>query len=105
MSTAKNSRKFFTESYRLPLPDFIEIQTNSYDWFLETGLKDLFHEVSPIIDISEKGLELYFDDYYLDEPKFDEVTSKEKNVTYEAPLRVKATLVNTKTKKMVYQYY
>jgi DNA-directed RNA polymerase subunit beta len=99
MSTAKNSRKFFTESYRLPLPDFIEIQTNSYDWFLETGLKDLFHEVSPIIDISEKGLELYFDDYYLDEPKFDEVTSKEKNVTYEAPLRVKATLVNTKTKK------
>jgi len=99
MSAAKNKRQFFTESYRLPLPDLIEIQTNSYDWFMENGLRELFHEVSPIIDISDKGLELYFDDYYLDEPKFDEITSKEKNVTYEAPLRVKASLVNTKTKK------
>ncbi|KKQ80906.1 MAG: DNA-directed RNA polymerase subunit beta [Parcubacteria group bacterium GW2011_GWC2_38_7] len=100
MSTPKTyKRKFFTSSYRLPLPDLIEVQKHSYDWFLREGLHELFTEVSPIIDISDKGLELYFDDYYLDEPKFDEVTSKEKNVTYEAPLRVKVTLKNTKTKK------
>ncbi len=100
MSTPKTyKRKFFTSSYRFPLPDLIEVQKHSYDWFLREGLSELFTEVSPIIDISDKGLELYFDDYYLDEPKFDEVTSKEKNVTYEAPLRVKVTLKNTKTKK------
>jgi len=81
------------------MDDLTEVQKSSYNWFLTEGLKDLFREVSPIVDVSDKGLELYFDDYYLDEPKFDEVTSKEKNVTYEAPLRIKATLVNTKTKK------
>jgi len=99
LNTKPYKRKFFTSSYRFPLPDLIEVQKHSYDWFLREGLRELFTEVSPIIDISDKGLELFFDDYYLDEPKFDEVTSKEKNVTYEAPLRVKVTLKNTKTKK------
>lgn len=99
MSSSMNKRKFFTKAYQAPLPDLIEIQKKSYDWFLRDGLKELMHELSPIIDVSEKGLELYFNDYYLDEPKFDEATSKEKNVTYEAPLRVKVTLNNTKTKK------
>jgi DNA-directed RNA polymerase subunit beta len=92
-------RKFFTESYKLPLPDLTEVQKSSYDWFIKTGLDELLSESSPIIDVSDKGLELHFNDYYFDDPKFDEVTSKEKNVTYEAPLRIKSTLVNTKTKK------
>ncbi|MBI5077355.1 DNA-directed RNA polymerase subunit beta [Candidatus Falkowbacteria bacterium] len=99
MSKIKPQRKFLTESYRLPYGDLIEIQTNSYQWFLEEGLEELFEELSPIIDISDKGLELFFEDYYLDEPKFDEVTCKEKNITFEAPLRVKVRLSNTKTKK------
>jgi DNA-directed RNA polymerase subunit beta len=99
MSKNKASRKFFAESYRLPPTDLIEIQKNSFRWFLDSGLKELFEELSPIIDISDKGLELYFEDYYLDEPKFDEVTCKEKNITFEAPLRVKVKLANTKTKK------
>jgi len=92
-------RKFFTKSYLHPLPDLIEVQKRSYDWFMKTGLNELLQEMSPIIDVSEKGLELHFDDYYLDEPKFDETVSKEKNITYEAPLRVKVSLQNTKTKK------
>ena len=99
MSNNNYQRKYFTESYKLPLPDLIEVQKTSYDWFIDTGLDELLHESSPIIDVSDKGLELHFKDYYFDEPKFDEVTSKEKNVTFEAPLRIKATLVNTKTKK------
>ena len=97
--TEKQPRKFFTEAYKHPLPELIEIQTNSYKWFLDTGLKELFKELSPIVDISDKGLELFFDDYYLDEPKFDEVTCKEKNITFEVPLRAKVSLNNTKTKK------
>ncbi|MBI5254331.1 DNA-directed RNA polymerase subunit beta [Candidatus Falkowbacteria bacterium] len=93
------SRKYFTKSYFLDLPDMIEIQKKSYDNFLRTGLEELLQEISPIVDMSEKGLELHLQDYYLDESKFDEVTSKEKNITYEAPIRVKAVLVNSKTKK------
>jgi len=99
MPNAKFKRKFFTESYKLPVPDLIEVQKKSYDWFMRQGLRELLKELSPIVDISEKGLELYFEDSYLDEPKFDEVTCKEKNITFEAPLRVKVKLINTKTKK------
>ncbi len=77
-----------------PLPDLIEIQKRSYDWFLKHGLSDLFDEISPIVDFTGRDMELYFEDYYLDEPKFNEAESKAKNVTYEAPLRVNVRLVN-----------
>jgi len=95
----KTARKQFSQAYFQPLPDLVEVQKNSYDWFMKNGLKELLHEISPIVDVSDKGLELYLEDYYLDDPKFDEVTSKEKNITYEAPIRIKAVLHNTKTKK------
>src|SRR3989338_4980362 len=91
-------RKLFTTIHKTaPLPDLIAIQKQSYDWFLKEGLRELFDEVSLIKDFSDRDLELFFTDYYLDEPKFDEVTSKSKNVTFEAPLRVKAKLVNNRT--------
>ncbi|MFH1225756.1 MAG: DNA-directed RNA polymerase subunit beta [bacterium] len=96
--SAKNNRKYFTVRQDIiPLPDLIEAQKRSYQWFLDEGLKELFDEVSPIVDVSGRELELYFLDYYLDESKFDENVSKEKNITYEAPLRVKAKLINRKT--------
>jgi DNA-directed RNA polymerase subunit beta len=81
-------------------PDLIEVQKYSYDWFFKTGLKELFAEISPVKDFIGRDLELHFKDYYLDEPKFDEKTSKEKNITYEAPLRVKTTLANKRTGEM-----
>ncbi len=91
-------RRFFTKlNEAIPLPNLIETQLSSYQWFLKDGLKELFEEVNPVKDFIGRDLELYFLDYYLDEPKFDEITSKAKNVTYEAPLRVKARLVNKKT--------
>ena len=64
---------------------------------LKEGLKDLFDEISPISDFIGRDLELYFENYYLDEPKFNEPESKNKNVTYEAPLRVTVKLVNKRT--------
>lgn len=76
------------------MPDLIEVQKRSYNWFLNEGLKELFDEVSPIKDFIGRDFELYFGKYYLDEPKFDEVTSKAKNLSYESPLRVKVKLVN-----------
>src|SRR5579859_2677442 len=77
-----------------PMQDLIEVQKNSYKWLFEQGLRELFDEISPIKDFIGRDLELYFLDYYLDEPKFSEKMSKEKNLTYEASLRVKTRLVN-----------
>ncbi len=85
------------------MPDLIKIQKNSFQWFLENGLKDLFDEISPIADFIGRDLELYFDEYYLDEPKFNELESREKNVTFEAPLRVKVRLVNKRSEESVSQ--
>ncbi|MBU4347657.1 DNA-directed RNA polymerase subunit beta [Candidatus Parcubacteria bacterium] len=97
-------RKYFIQSgSAAALPDLIEIQKNSYKWFLEEGLVDLFDEISPISDFIGRDLELYLEDYYLDEPKFNEVESKAKNITYEAPLRIKARLVNKKTNQSLNQ--
>src|SRR3989344_6431062 len=91
-------RKYFSESKRaIPLPDLIEVQKKSYKWFFEVGLKELFEEISPIKDFIGRNLELYFEGYYLDEPKFDEITARSKNITFESPLRVKAKLVNERT--------
>ncbi len=94
----QQDRQFFTDIHdTVSLPNLIEIQQNSYHWFLHEGLKELFEEISPIQDFTGKDLELYFGKYYFDEPKFDEKTSRDKNVTYEAPLRVEVTLVNERT--------
>ncbi len=87
----------------IPLPNLVEVQKNSYKWFFEEGVKELFDEISPIKDFTSRDLELSFVDYYLDEPKFDEVTSRDKNVTYEAPLRVKVQLLNKRTEKTTTQ--
>ena len=99
-ATKEKERKFFTKLRdAMPLPDLLEVQKNSYDWFFKEGIKELFDELSPITDFTGRDLELYFEDYYIDEPKFDEVTCREKNITYEAPLRVNAKLLNKRTGK------
>ena len=95
--------KFASAGAVSPLPDLIEIQKNSYDWFINEGLADLFEEISPITDFIGRDLELYLEDYNLDEPKFDEVESRSKNITYEASLRVQARLVNKKTNQTLTQ--
>lgn len=78
------------------LPYLAEIQTQSYNWFLKEGLKELFDEISPVKDYTGKELELYFENYFFDEPKFSDIESQEKNLTYEAALRVQLKLVNKK---------
>ncbi len=92
-------RKYFTKPPAIPLPDLIELQKDSYAWFLKTGIKELFDEVSPMTDFSGRDLELSLENYYLDEPRFDEVTCRERNITFEAPLRVSARLYNKRTKQ------
>jgi len=92
-----SKRKFFKRMSMVSLPNLIEAQLNSYDWFWEKGLRELLEEINPIKDFTEKDLELIFKEYYLDEPKYDEVTAKNKNISYEAPLRCKVQLVIKKT--------
>src|SRR3989344_1222703 len=91
----RGSRKFFT-SFRevMDMPHLIEAQLSSYKWFLEKGLKELFEEINSIKDFTGKNLELFFGDYFLDKPKYDEKTAKERNTTFEAPLYVSVKLVN-----------
>ncbi len=94
-------RLYFTDQReKTEMPNLIESQKASYDWFLEKGLRELFDEITPITDFSDRDLELQFLDYYLDEPRFDEVTAKAKNLTFEAALRVNTKLVNKRSKEM-----
>ena len=94
----KPNRKYFT-SFRnaIPLPDLIEVQKRSYKWFFDKGLRELFEEISPIKDFTNRDLELYFLDYHLEDPKFDENYARERNTTFEAPLRINAKLVNKRS--------
>ena len=80
----------------LELPNLIEIQTASYQWFLDEGLREMFQDISPIEDFAG-NLSLEFIDYSLGEPKYSIDECKERDVTYAAPLRVKVRLVNKET--------
>ncbi|OGI40476.1 MAG: DNA-directed RNA polymerase subunit beta [Candidatus Moranbacteria bacterium RIFOXYB1_FULL_44_23] len=90
-------RKFFRRLPMVSLPNLIEGQVASYEWFMREGLRELLDEVNPINDFTGKDLELSFGEYYLDEPKYDEKTSKAKNISFEAPLRSKVKLLNKQT--------
>ena len=97
-------RRYFTDFREaMPIPDLIELQKDSYKWFLEEGLAELFDEISPIVDFNNRELELTLGDYYLDKAKFNEIESREKNITYEAPLRIKAILKNKKSGQEISQ--
>ena len=81
----------------LEMPNLIEIQKNSYQWFLEEGLKDVFNDTTTITDYTG-NLSLEFLDYRLDDtPKYTVEECKERDVTYAAPLRVRARLINKET--------
>ncbi|MFD2627734.1 DNA-directed RNA polymerase subunit beta [Oceanobacillus kapialis] len=92
----RQRRSYARISEVLELPNLIEIQTASYEWFLEEGLREMFRDISPIEDFTG-NLSLEFVDYSLGEPKYPVDESKERDVTYNAPLRVKVRLINNET--------
>ncbi len=91
-----SKRKFFKKSFMVSLPNLIESQTDSYGWFLEKGFQDLIDEVNPVKD-SSGNLEVNISGFYLDEPKYIESVSKGKNISFEAPLKARASLLIKKT--------
>ena len=92
----RQRRSYARISEVLDLPNLIEIQTASYQWFLDEGLKEMFADISPIEDFSG-NLSLEFIDYSLGDYKYPVEESKERDVTYSAPLRVKVRLINNQT--------
>ncbi|MBP3685403.1 MAG: DNA-directed RNA polymerase subunit beta, partial [Clostridia bacterium] len=81
----------------LEMPNLIEVQRKSYDWFLNEGLREVLEDVSPIVDYSGKLL-IDFVDYTIeDNPKYPMEECKERDVNYAVPLRVKVRLTNKET--------
>ena len=94
----KRKRETFSEAKTAVItpPDLLLSQLDSYNWFFEQGLAELFTEISPIEDYGG-NLELQFLDHYLDAPKHTEETARDRNATFESPLRSAVRLTNKKT--------
>ncbi|MFA7149301.1 MAG: DNA-directed RNA polymerase subunit beta, partial [Syntrophomonadaceae bacterium] len=80
----------------IELPNLIQVQLSSYEWFLEKGLREALHEVFPISDFTG-NLELDFTDYSLGEPKYQVHECKERDVSYQAPMKLRVRLTDKET--------
>ena len=95
------TKNFSKSKVSLTLPYLLNLQKESWDWFWREGLKELLFEISPIKDYTKKEFELWFSDYKLEETKYkNDLEAKKNNDSYESALRVKAKLVNLKTKEI-----
>ena len=77
----------------LDVPNLIQSQLQSYDWFKTTGLQEVYKEISPIADYTTKKYELHFQDHYFRDPKYSTQECKEREITFSQPLYVKTRLV------------
>ena len=92
----RERRSFSTKRSTLELSNLLEIQKSSFDLFLKEGIKEVFEDIFPVESFSG-SLSLEFGDYYFDEPKYSVKESRERKVTYSAPLKVKARLFINET--------
>lgn len=91
-------RVYFTdEDDALQLPNLVDHQNKSFQWFVEEGLGELLAEISPIDDYTGTKLSLRFKDYRFEAPKMSETEARENNVSYEAPLKATVELTNKVT--------
>ncbi len=94
----QNERVFFTQQRNaVELPNLVDHQNRSFNWFVEEGLGELLAEISPIDDYTGSKLSLSFKDYHFDQPKMSESEARENNVSYEAPLKAGVILTNKVT--------
>ncbi len=87
----------------LPLPNLIQTQTESFEWFVSTGLRELLDEITPITDFTGKNLELHFREFYFEEPKFNEEDCRTRDLTFARPLKVEVDLVIKETDEVKHQ--
>jgi len=90
---------FSNDKVKVELPNLIEIQKASYQWLFDEGLKELIDEINPVEDFTGEAMTLEFGKYELNEPKTDENTARNRNLTYKASLTAEVTLDNKITKK------
>ena len=81
----------------LPIPNLIELQLESFRWFVDRGLRELFDEISPIKDFTGKVMELQFLDYEFGPPKYSEEECRTKDLTFSKPLYVNVELLIKET--------
>ncbi|MEX2238653.1 MAG: DNA-directed RNA polymerase subunit beta [Dehalococcoidia bacterium] len=81
----------------LEIPNLIQVQIRSYDWFVREGLRELFDEINPIQDFTGSRMEISFRDYRFEDPKLSEAECRERDSTYAAPLKVIVELLIKET--------
>src|SRR5687767_2299117 len=98
---AQNYNQYGSRAYwgnRLDLAnksfDLTKLQRESYDWFINDGVGSILHSINPVVDFTGKNWRLEFGDYFLGKSKFTPDKCRLKGVSYDAPLRVKVTLIN-----------
>ena len=92
------ARKFFNKKKEvINLPNLVDHQNKSFQWFVEEGLGEILSEISPIDDYTGTKLSIRFKDYKFEEPNMTEHEARENNVSYEAPLKAVAELTNKVT--------
>ncbi len=96
-STSSDRVYFTSGDNALPLPNLIAHQKDSWRWFVEEGLSEIFSEINPIDDYTGQKLSLRFGKYYFGEPKSTDQFAKENNLTFEAPLHATVELTNKTT--------
>ncbi len=93
-----NGRYFFTDIEEdFPFPNLIEVQTKSYQWFLDHGIEELLDEINPIEDATGKKLRLQIQSYEIEDPKYSIPICREKGLSYESIIRAHVSLTNLET--------
>jgi len=96
-SARRERQNFASLPEVLPLPNLIQTQIDSFKWFCDEGLQELFNEISPIQDFTGKNLDLKFLTYEFREPKYSEEECRTRDLTYSRPLWARVELVNKET--------
>ena len=95
--TSRYNKSYARIPQVLDVPNLIQSQIQSYDWFKDDALKEVFREISPISDYTERKYELHFHDHEFRVPKYPPVECKEREITFSQPLYVKTRLVMKET--------
>lgn len=97
-ASGDKTRKYFTNKKEIiNLPNLVDHQNKSFQWFVDEGLGEILSEISPIDDYTGTKLSISFKDYHFEEPKTTENEARENNISYEAPLKAVVELTNKVT--------
>lgn len=91
-------RQFFTDDRSIAwIPELVEVQLDSYRYFLEQGIDEAFHEIFPVQDYTKEKVDIYYKSFQIEEPKYSPVECQRKNLNFEAPLKVRLEMLNKET--------